>query len=102
MNAPAASTHKLDLLEPISEKTADRILSNESLRADCIKRGVDLGMIVSNLRLTVEQRILNLQKIVELQSALRNAPWDSADCARDYLRLRRPAVRKGSAFPGSG
>jgi hypothetical protein len=66
---------EIDLLEPISPEVANRILANTSLREDFSKRGVDLGMIVSNLKLTLEQRVEKLQGLLKIQSTLRKAPW---------------------------
>lgn len=45
------------LLHPISEEEANIILSDEELQADCKRTGVDLGLIVNNMRLTVRQRL---------------------------------------------
>ena len=64
---------EVDLTEPISREMANRLLQNKDLQDKCAKSGVDLGLIVNNLQLTLDERWANHRKYLEMALAFKNA-----------------------------
>jgi len=60
-------------LDPITQAEANSLLGDEELHAMCKRSGVDLGMIVNNLKLTPTQRLEQLQQWLEVIRELNRA-----------------------------
>ena len=60
-------------LAPITPEQAQAILADEELRAQCQRDGVDLTLIVDNLKASVPERLDRLAQGVKLAASLYDA-----------------------------
>jgi hypothetical protein len=67
---------KFDSLETLSEKQANELLARKDLQRECSEKSVDFGMLVSNLKLSVSERIEKLQQLLSIQCEIRGAKWN--------------------------
>jgi len=61
------------LLQPITEEEADIILSDPELQADSKRTGIDLGLLVGSMRMTVTERWRQLKAAAQMVQAFREA-----------------------------
>jgi hypothetical protein len=61
------------LLQPISEEQANIILSDPELQAESKRTGIDLGLLVCDMRLTVTERLEQLKGAAKMIQAFREA-----------------------------
>ncbi|MGD0093374.1 MAG: hypothetical protein ABSE73_25960 [Planctomycetota bacterium] len=61
------------LLHPITEEEADIILSDPELQAESKRTGIDLGLLVNDMRLTVTERLKQLRAAARFVQAFREA-----------------------------
>ena len=60
-------------MRQITREEANRLLMNPTLRAESARTGVDLGLIVSNMLLTLDERIEKHQSALDMVLSFRGA-----------------------------
>jgi hypothetical protein len=63
----------IDLLEPITPEQAKMLLEDAELQESCRRDGVDLGLIVNNLLLPLDERWKQHRKFLEMALAFKAA-----------------------------
>ena len=71
--ADAASNHIL----PIGEAAAQALLADEELQAHCKRFGIDLGLLVENLKCTSEMRLKRHSNALRMALTFRQAGQNS-------------------------
>ncbi len=64
---------QIDLFEPITREMADRLLLDKELQDYSARTGVDLGLIVNNLLLPLDERWRNHRRYLAMALAFKNA-----------------------------
>ena len=73
MGIIAMKAKTIDFMKPITREMADRLLLDKELQEYSTKSGADLGMIVNNLLLTLDERWSHHQRYHEMMLAFSNA-----------------------------